>query len=216
VTTVTTMRIDIWSDLICPWCYLGKRRMEKALDRLDAHADVDVYWRSYRLNPELPREPTIAMVDYMCKRYHIDKERSAVGLERLGQLAATEGLEYRLDRMRPTDTLDAHRLLHLAADRGVADALKERMLPAVLGEGAVIADHATLEKLAGGVGIDAREVREVLASDAYRDAVEADEADGRRHYLDAVPFFLFGGTDRVTSARTVEDYARTLRRVLDR
>lgn len=78
------MRIDIWSDLICPWCYLGKRRMEKAIDRLDVRADVDVHWRSYRLNPELPREPTVAMVDYMAKRYHIDHERSAVGLQRLG------------------------------------------------------------------------------------------------------------------------------------
>lgn len=118
--------------------------------------------------------------------------------------------------MRPTDTLDAHRLLHLADDRGMADALKERLLRAVLGEGAVIADHATLTSLAAEVGLDADEVRAVLAADTYRDAVEADEADGRRHHLDAVPFFLFGGTDRVTSARTVEDYERTLRRVLDR
>ena len=126
------MRIDIWSDLICPWCYLGKR------------------------------------------------------------------------------------LLHLAADRGMGDALKERLLRAVLGEGAVIADHATLAKLAEEVGLDGAEVRAVLASDTYRDAVEADEADARRHHLESVPFFLFGGTDRVTSARTVEDYERTLKRVLDR
>lgn len=207
------MRIDIWSDLICPWCYLAKRRLETAIDRLGPHAGFDVHWRSYRLNPELPADGSVAMVDYMAARYHIDRERSAVGLRRLTELAAQEGLDYRLDEMRPADTLDAHRLLHLAADHGRQDVLKERLLRAVLSEGAVIADRDTLVRLAADAGLAAADAQAVLDSDAYRDAVEQDEAAGRRHHLESVPFLVFGGTDRMTAPRSVPEFERTLRRV---
>jgi len=207
------VRIEIWSDVICPWCYLGKRRLETALDRLGWRADVTVVWRSYRLNPTLAADGSIAMVDYMARRYRIDRERSALGLSRLTALAAQDGLDYRLDLMRPANTLDAHRLLHLAADHGDQDVLKERMLRAVLTEGAVIADPATLVRLAGEAGLDPAAARTVLDTDAYTDAVERDEAHGRRHHLESVPLFVFDGVDRVAAARSVEEFERTLRRV---
>lgn len=208
------MRVEMWSDLICPWCYLGSTRLHRALERIP-DTEFDVVYRSYRLNPTLSREPELDMADYMVKRYHISRERAEIGHQRLEALAAREGLHYRMDLMRPVDTLDGHRVLQLARTRGVQTAVKRRFMAAVLGEGAVISDPDTLVRLATDAGLDADDTRKVLDSDAHLTDVERDEADGRRHRLESVPFFVFGGTDRLAAAASVDELERAIRRNID-
>ncbi|MGD9531966.1 DsbA family oxidoreductase [Pseudonocardia sp.] len=207
------MRVEMWSDLICPWCYLGSTRLHRALQQFP-DADFDVVYRSYRLNPSLSREPELDMADYMTRRYHLTRERAELGHRRLEALAAREGLHYRMDLMRPVDTLDGHRVLQLARSRGVQVAVKQRFMAGVLGEGAVISDHDTLVRLAAEAGLDPDDTRKTLASDAFLADVERDEADGRRHRLQSVPFFVFGGTDRLADAASVDELARAVRRNL--
>lgn len=211
------MRVEMWSDLICPWCYLGSTRLHRALERFEGRnaPDFDVVYRSYRLNPTLPREPELDQAGYMVKRYHVTRERAELGHQRLEALAAREGLTYRMDLMWPVDTLDGHRVLHLARSRGVQVAVKQRFMAAVLGEGAVISDHDTLVRLGAEAGLDEDDTRKTLASDSFTSDVERDEADGRRHRLESVPFFVFGGSDRLAAAASVDELERAVRRNLD-
>jgi predicted DsbA family dithiol-disulfide isomerase len=184
------MQVEIWSDIACPWCYVGKRRFEAALARFDHRDDVRVTWRSFELDPGAPAEREGTGAEHLAAKYGMSVEQAKAMNERMTETAAGEGLDFHFELQRQGNTFDGHRVLHLAAERGIQDALKERIMRAYFGEGALVSDHDTLVRLAGEAGLDEDEVRAVLGSDAYADAVRADERTASSLGITAVPFFV--------------------------
>ena len=195
------MRVEIWSDVVCPWCYVGKRRFEAALAQFPHADEVEVVWRSFELDPGAPTERTGDYVTHLAQKYGRSRADAQGMLDSMTATAAEAGLDFRFDRARPGNTFDAHRVLHLAADRGVQGALKERLLRATFTEGEPIADRDALVRLATEVGLDPDEVREVLATDRYAEAVRADEAQAAAFGIRGVPFFVVDRTYGVSGAQ---------------
>ena len=198
------MKIDIWSDIVCPWCYIGKRRFEAAL-ALFAHRDeVAVRWHSFQLDPTTPTHPIGGYAERLAVKYGRTVPQAQQSLDDMTAAAAGEGLDFRFDLAAAGNTLDAHRLLHLAAERGVQDALKERLLLAVFTEGAATSEHEVLVELAVEVGLDAAEVRAVLGSDLYATEVAADQEQAQRFGISGVPFFVIDNAYGVSGAQPAE------------
>jgi predicted DsbA family dithiol-disulfide isomerase len=184
------MHVEIWSDIACPWCHVGKRRFEAALESFEHRDEVQVTWRSFELDPYAPHEIEVDATTHLAEKYGTTREEAQAMHARMTETAAGEGLEFRFDRARRGNTFDAHRLVHLAADRGRQDAMKERIMRAYLTEGALISDHDTLTRLAVEVGLPAGEVADMLASDGFADAVRDDERTAQQLGIHAVPFFV--------------------------
>jgi len=193
--------VEIWSDVVCPWCYVGKRQFEEALGRF-GHADqVTVSWRSFELDPKSPREVGMSMDRILERKYGMSEEQARTANQQMTSLAASVGLDYHLDRVRAGNTFDAHRLIHLAAAHGLGGALKERLLAAYFTEGRSIGDPATLAELAVEVGLDPGEVGETLAGEAFSADVRADEARATALGATGVPFFVIDETYGVAGAQ---------------
>jgi predicted DsbA family dithiol-disulfide isomerase len=184
------MEVDIWSDIACPWCYIGKRRFEQALSEFEHSDDVHVNWRSFELDPNAPAQREGDLAALLAAKYGMSVEQARASQQQLTQTAAAEGLEFHFDIARSGLTFDGHRLIHLAALHGRADAMKERLMRAYFTEGELIADHETLVRLASEVGISKLETRAVLAGQRYADAVRADEAIAQQLGIGAVPTFV--------------------------
>ncbi|MET2714203.1 DsbA family oxidoreductase [Streptomyces harbinensis] len=205
------MRIDVWSDVVCPWCYIGKRRLESALARYEDAAGVEVRWHSFQLDPAHPaglREPTAAM---LARKMGAGPEQVREMQQRVTELAAAEGLRYDLDRSISVNTLDAHRLLQFADREGLGGAAHERLLAAHLCEGETVDDIETLVRLGVEVGLAETETRRVLESGAYADEVAADVAEARRIGVSGVPFFVLDGAYGVSGAQPVDTFLHALR-----
>jgi predicted DsbA family dithiol-disulfide isomerase len=198
------MQVEIWSDVVCPWCYIGKRRFERALAEFEHADEVEVVWRSFELDPSAPATIDVDLIERLATKYGVTRDKAEAMNARVSGIAAEEGLQYRLDIARPGNTFDAHRLLHLGAALGVQHELGERLLAAYQSEGQPIADHDTLVKAAIAVGIDEQAAREVLDSDRYADAVRADEETGRRLGITGVPFFAIDRRFGVSGAQSSE------------
>ena len=195
------MNVEIWSDVVCPWCYVGKRQFEEALGRF-AHADeVTVAWRSFELDPSSPREVGMSMDRILERKYGMSAEQARSANQQMTALAAGVGLEYHLDQVRPGNTFDAHRLIHLAATHSRSDLMKERLLAAYFSEGQSVGDHPTLAKLAVEVGLDPAEVDEMLAGEAFAAEVRDDEARAVALGATGVPFFVIDRTYGVAGAQ---------------
>lgn len=208
------LRIDIWSDIACPWCYIGKRRLEQALARFSHASDVEIAWRAFELDPSAPRvrDPQQSYAERLARKYGTSPAQAQAMIDRMVGTAAQDGLELRFDHIRPGNTFDAHRLLHLAHDRGKQDTLKERFLRAYLTEGQAIGEPEVLIPLAREVGLDEAEVRDVLGGDRYTAEVRQDEALARELGIHGVPFFVVAGRFAVEGAQPAD----ALSSVLDR
>lgn len=199
---VQPMRVDIWSDVVCPWCYIGKRHFEQALAKFSHAGEVEVVWRAFELDPSAPRvREAGAQAERLAKKYGTSVAQAQVMIDRVVQAAAKAGIEMRYDTMRGGNTFDAHRLLHLAHEHGTQDALKERLMRAYFTEGEPIGDAATLARLAGDVGLDGGAV---LASDRYADEVRGDEMLARELGITGVPFFVMAGRLGVSGAQPAD------------
>jgi len=200
------LRVEVWSDVACPWCYVGKRRLEAAIARMPSPGDVEVVWRSFELDPKASRvrRAGTSYAERLARKYRTSLPQANAMIERMTSVGAAEGLTFSFDLVRPGNTFDAHRVLHLARERGVQGAVKERLMRAYFTEGEAIGDRRALVRLAGEAGLDPDAVRRVLAGDAYADAVRADEDDSRRNGIHAVPFFGIGAGYAVTGAQPVE------------
>lgn len=190
------LTIDVISDMICPWCFIGKRRLEKALDG----RPVVVRWHPFQLNPDMPREGIER------REYRIRKFRSWERSQQLdAQVAAAgqgEGLAFNFDRQtRTPNTLDAHRVIWLAGERGVQDAVAEALFQAYFTDGLDLSDRATLAEAAAGAGLNRSEVDELLAGDAGLDVVQAGEEQARRLGVSGVPFFIVNGKVALSGAQ---------------
>ncbi|MDN4474770.1 DsbA family oxidoreductase [Demequina sp. SYSU T00192] len=203
-----TIDIEIWSDIACPWCYLGKRRLEEAVAA--SGEDVSIRYRSFQLDPTIPDGEATPHAEALAAKFHTTPEKVREMNQRLIDLGAEEGIAYDFDRYMSSNTRDAHRLLHLAHERGIGPQMKERLMRAQFVEGAVVADHDTLVALAIGLGLAEDEVRSVLGSDAYADAVEADIAQAAAFGASGVPFFVFDRAFAISGAQPVETFALAL------
>lgn len=202
------MKIEIWSDVVCPWCYIGKRRLESALRQFEHADEVEVAWRSFQLNPDTPAGTAVPTSDYLAGRFG-PEAKAMTG--RVAELASDEGLDFDFDAALTVNTLDAHRLLHLAADLGIGDAAKERLLRAHFTEGADLSDPDTLVALLSEVGADPDRVRAVLDSDEYAGAVREDIDQARQLGATGVPFFVIDRKYGISGAQPAEAFLHALR-----
>jgi predicted DsbA family dithiol-disulfide isomerase len=201
-----TMRVDVWSDIACPWCYVGKRRLEAALARFPHGNDVEVVWRAFELDPSAPRALAgdVSHAERIARKYGTSVAQAEAMTQRMTDVAAGEGLDFHFEKIRPGNTFDAHRLLHLARERGMADAVKERLLRAYMTEGESMSDPDVLVRLAGEAGLDEEEARSVIASGSYAREVREDEAEAHRLGISGVPFFAIAGRYGVSGAQPAD------------
>lgn len=207
------MRIEIWSDVVCPWCFVGKRRLESALAGFEHADEVEVVYRSFELDPGAPRHGHEVSTGVLARKYGRSEAEMRQVQQQLVDLAAEEGLAFRLFDTVHTNTADAHRLLHLALDTGgpaLQRELKEALLSAYFEQAEDVGDHDVLTKAAVGAGLDEERVREVLAGREYADAVAADVAQARAYGATGVPFFVVDRAYGISGAQPAEVFGQVL------
>ena len=205
------MKIDVWSDVACPWCYVGKRNLETALAELDI--DADVHWRAYELDPTAPASSSLGMAEVLSRKYGVDLEQAHEMNARMTQTAAAVGLEYHLDTLKLGNSFDAHRLAKLADERGLGGEMAERLFAAHFTENQLISDRDTLLALAVEVGLDADEAAAVLDSDAYGDEVRGDEEFASEAGFSGVPTSVIDGKLAIPGAQPPDVLVRLLGRM---
>jgi predicted DsbA family dithiol-disulfide isomerase len=198
------MQVEIWSDPVCPWCYLGKRRFERALESFDHRDEVTVVYRSFELDPSAPPGATSPTVERLAGKYGMTAGQADDAQRQMEQRAAQDGLEFRMDSLRSGNTRDAHRLLHLAKAHGVQAELAERLHRAYFTEQASIFDHSSLTELAVQAGLDRDDVIRVLGSQEYGDAVDTDEAMAQALGVNGVPLFVIDRRYGISGAQPPE------------
>jgi predicted DsbA family dithiol-disulfide isomerase len=205
------VQVDIWSDVVCPWCYLGKRRFESALAEFEHRDEVEVTWRSFELDPQAPRERDVDLATHLSQKYGMSREEAVARHRELADMGTLDDISYRFDIARSGNTFDAHRLLHLAAAHGLQDELKERLMRAYHSEGEPIGDPAALERIGVEAGLDPDEVREVLAGERYATEVRDDERTAAEFGIRGVPFFVVDRSLAVSGAQPREAFAELLK-----
>jgi predicted DsbA family dithiol-disulfide isomerase len=204
------MEIEVWSDVVCPWCYLGKRRLERAIGAFEHRDEVTVRWRSFELDPGAPPRRSGTAAEHLAAKYGMTPEQVEASWERLTGLADAEGLEYHLADAQGGSSFDAHRLLQLAGELGLQDTVKERLLRAYFTEGLPIGDRDVLGRVAVEAGLPQDEVDEVLATDRYAQAVRDDERRAQQLGIGGVPFFAVDGRYGVSGAQSAEHLLEAL------
>jgi predicted DsbA family dithiol-disulfide isomerase len=204
------VRIEIWADVVCPWCYIGKRRLEKALAGFAHRDEVQVVYRSYELDPFAPEQGTEPTVRVLARKWGTDETGARQAMAQGDEVARAEGLELRHHDAPHARTLTAHRLLHLAKDQGLQAELLEELLAAYFTRGESLGDHDVLRRAAATAGLDAARVDEVLGGKDYRDAVLADLEQARAYGASGVPFFVIDGRFGISGAQPVETFAQAL------
>jgi predicted DsbA family dithiol-disulfide isomerase len=208
--------VDIWSDIACPWCYVGKRRLEAALAAFPRRALVEITWRSFELDPSAPRAlpAGLSYAGRLAKKYGTSTTQAEAMIQRMAETAAKDGLDFRFDRIQSGNTFEAHQLLHFAAEKGRQDALKERFFRAYFTEGEPIGDAEALVRLAADVGLDADEARSALTTGLFAADVRADEDQARTLGITGVPFFVVAGRYAISGAQPAELLLRALEKAL--
>ncbi len=223
------LTVEIWSDVVCPWCYIGKRRLESAMTQLEAAgtdlSDVTIHWRAFQLDSSAPRPGEhghgVAVAEHLGQKYGGGLEAGRAMSAQVSQVAAGAGLDFHLEDARVGNTADAHRLLHLAADieqetdnHGLQDRLKERFLAAYFTQGLDVSEPAVLRDLAVEVGLGESRIDEVLASTAYVSDVQQDQAQAQAYGATGVPFTVIDGRYGISGAQPVEVFVQTLERAI--
>jgi predicted DsbA family dithiol-disulfide isomerase len=202
------MKVEIWSDVVCPWCYIGKRRFETALSTFEHSGDVEVEWRSFQLDPSVPKGEFVPVYDYLSRRFG-GREKAEAMAAQVTALAAGEGLRYDYDITTFGNTFDAHRILHLAKANGLGNEAHERLLKANLTEGASL-DHETLVTLAEEIGLSAAEARRTLVEEKFTDEINADIREAQQLGATGVPFFVLDRRYGVPGAQSAEIFTQAL------
>jgi len=199
-----SLRIDVWSDIACPWCWVGKRHLEAAVASFDG--DVALTWRAFELDPGAANDApeTVDYVGRLAAKYRTSRGEAQAMIDRMTEVGRTNGLEFRFDRVRPANTFDAHRLLSWAVEKELQDELKERLFAAYMNEGRALSDHDVLAELAADVGLDIDEARAVLSTQAHAEAVRSEEREAAGRGVTGVPFFVVGQRYAVAGAQPAE------------
>jgi len=201
--------VDIWSDIVCPWCYVGKARFERALSDFAYRDEVEVVFRSFELDPDHPEDEHQTAVSMLSKKYGISEAQALAADERVAGLAAAEGLGF--DSGRPVgNTFDIHRVIHLGREKGMQQKLITAVNEAYFAHARQVFDRDVITEVAAGAGLDASAVREVLDGDAYSDAVRHDELEARQLGISGVPFFVFDMALGVSGAQPAETFTNAL------
>ncbi|MGD9695996.1 MAG: DsbA family protein [Thermoleophilia bacterium] len=210
------IHVDVWSDIACPWCYIGKRRLETAIEELSGDAGVppvSVTYHSFELQPELTGEAEVDQVTHLAEKYGLDAERARRAIDGVADVARSVGLDYDMSSVRMTNTVRAHQLIHLAAEHGLQEPMKERLLAAYFVEGRHLGRVDELADLAEEVGIDRDEAIAALERDRYLDAVRADQRQAAAYGIRGVPFYVIDGRYGVSGAQEPATFVQALRTV---
>ncbi|MDQ1084130.1 MULTISPECIES: DsbA family protein [Microbacterium] len=210
------IKIDVWSDIACPWCYIGKRNLENGLAATAADDDapvVEIEYHSFELSPDTPEDFHGGEVDYLSQHKGVSPEQAREMLDRVTGVAAEAGLAYRFDILQHTNTVKAHELLHFAKQNGKQLELAEVLMSAYFLEGKHVGRDDDLVALAVEVGLDQDAAREALASQRYRAAVRADQEQAQQFGITGVPFFVIDGKYGVSGAQPVEAFSQIARQV---
>lgn len=205
------MKIEIWSDVICPWCFIGKRHFETALEQFGGHPDITVVWRSFELDQNAPRRYPGTPVERLASKYGVSLQEAEAMNARVTAVAKEVGLEYQLANARPGNSFDAHRVLHFAASRNLGEQAAERIMQAYFSESLPVGDRAALAQLAPKFGMTEAEVMKMLESEEYGDAVRADELRAAEFGVSGVPFFVFDEKSGISGAQPVATLVEALR-----
>ena len=208
----STMEVEIWADVVCPWCYLGKRYFERALDSFDHRDAVQVVYRSFELDPAAPRGITTPTAEMLAQKYRMTPDQARQAQRQMEQRAAAAGLTFRMDGLRSGSTRDAHRLLQLARASDRQGELMERLQRAHFTEQDSIFDHDALLRLAVDAGLDRGEVADVLASDRYSDHVDTDQAMAQSLGATGVPLFVIDRRYGISGAQPADTITDVLER----
>ncbi len=204
------MKIEIWSDVACPFCYIGKRKLEKALDKFPNKDQVEIEWKSFQLNPDQKTDPSINSLEYLSKAKGWSMPQTIQISKQVEEMAESEGLQYQLDKTVVANTKNAHRLIHLAKESGKGGEMKERLLKAYFTEGLNVDDQETLVKLGSDVGLDPNKVQNLFNSDQFDEAVAYDIYESRQIGVQGVPFFVLDRKFGISGAQADEVFDQTL------
>lgn len=206
------MQVEIWSDFMCPFCYIGKRRFEQALEQFPHRDEIQVIYRSFELDPNTTYKPGLSMNELLSAKYGMSLAQASEANENVTRQAAAVGLTYHLDRAIPVNSFDAHRLVHYASQHGIMKEMTERLFSAHFTEGQNLQDRTILAELASEVGLSRDEAAAVLEGDAFSSEVRADEEAATRLGIRGVPFFVLGGRYAVSGAQPLEVFTDALQR----
>lgn len=206
------MNVEIWSDVFCPFCYIGKRNFESALESFPHRDEVSVTWRSFQLQPDAPLEAEYDTNEMLANKYGVSVEEAKRMQSSVAQRAAEVGLNYDLENTQITNSLDAHRLTHLAKEHGLQDSAEERFFKAYFIEGKHVGRRASLIELGKEIGLLEPDITDVLDSDRYADAVASDINQGSAFGLTGVPFFVFERKYAVAGAQPPDVFTQVLER----
>jgi predicted DsbA family dithiol-disulfide isomerase len=209
------MKVEIWSDIMCPFCYIGKRRFEAALQQFAHRSEVEIVWKSFELDPEMKTKPGQSIHQLLAERKGVSEAEGRKMNDYMAGVAREVGLEYDFERMVPVNTFNAHRFEHLAATKGKQDAAEERLFAAYFTEGKNLDDLDVLAQLGAEIGLDAAEVKQTLGTDAFVQEVRIDEYQARQIGVRGVPFFVFEDKYAVSGAQPAELFQEVLEKVWD-
>jgi len=210
------VKVEIWSDVVCPWCYVGKRRFEAGLAHFEHRDQVQVEWKSFELDPGAHSQsadgdsPAGDYADRLARKYGTSRSGAQQMLDTMTAAAAAEGLDFHFERAIKANTFDAHQVIHLAGERGVQDAVKERLLLAYFTEGEAVGDRSVLARLGADAGLDPDEVLAALDEQRYAGAVRDDESEASRLGVSAVPFFVVDRRYGIAGAQPAEEILQVL------
>lgn len=207
--------VEIWSDIRCPFCYLGKKRFEAALNQFKYKSSVNVEWHSFELDPFLVTQPSKNAYDHLAEKKRMSREQSVEAHQRITLQARQLGLEFNFDKAVVANSFNAHRLGHLAKTHNLEDEMHERLFKAYFTEGTNISDDESLLQIGKEAGLPENELKEMLKGDLYSDNVRMDEANARELGISGVPFFLFNGKLAVTGAQPPETFLMALHKAWD-
>jgi predicted DsbA family dithiol-disulfide isomerase len=206
------MKVEVWSDIMCPFCYIAKRNYESALSGFGGRDNIEIEWRSFQLDPTIPKHSTVKenVYQYMADKKRINYEQSAKMHERVIQMAKNAGLDYRFDKAIVANSFDAHRMIQLAKEKGLGDAAEEKLFHAYFTEGKDFGDHETLISIGKEIGLKEDEIKNALVSDVYAEKVKQDILDAADIGVQGVPFFVFDRKYAVSGAQPPEHFLQAL------
>ena len=207
------MVIEIWSDFVCPFCYIGKRNLEKALESFKEKEEVELVYRSFELDPEFKKQEGVSLHEIIAKKYGIPTEQAKASNDNLIEYAKSVGLDYNFEDIIPANTLDAHRLSHYAKTKGKMYELEERIMRAYFIESRDISDHEVLTELAGNVGLDKAEVSEMLKDGSFEEVVRMEEEIAHKSGITGVPFFIIDDKFTIYGAQPPEAFQEAFNKI---
>jgi predicted DsbA family dithiol-disulfide isomerase len=203
------MQIEIWSDVVCPFCYIGKRKLEQALEQFQHKSQVEITWKSFQLDPDAPTDGG-DYLQYLSSRKGWSLEQTRQLTQQVTQMAANAGLEYHLEKAITANSFDAHRMAHLASKNGMGDNASEALFKAHFMEGKNIADHKTLEAIGVAIGLNGEEVKQLLEGNRFSEEVQKDIDEARKLQISGVPFFVIDRKYAISGAQDAAIFLQTL------